>query len=224
MGFGAGKQRLKAFVVQALEGKHARPRQKRRVELEGRVLGGGADEDDSAVLHIGQEGILLRAVEAVDLVDEQEGTLAVFAACARRIEHLAQISHPGLDGGELLEMKVGKFGKEPRHSGLAGAGRSPEDHRAEPAGLDHAGEDAVLSEKMVLAHHLLERRGTQAIGERARRLLRQPRRLEQCCHSAPNPEWRDCTPGPRVPVRDASRPRGRRAPSRDRRPRSPCHC
>ena len=106
------------------------------------------------------------------------------AARARRIEHLAQISHTGLDGGELLEMKVGKFGKEPRHRGLAGAGRSPEDHRAEPAGLDHAGEDAVLAEKVVLADHLLERRRAQAIGKRARRLLCKPRRLEQCCHGA----------------------------------------
>ena len=46
--------------------------EQRAVELEGRVLGGRADQHDRAVLDIGQEAVLLGAVEAVDLVDEQQ--------------------------------------------------------------------------------------------------------------------------------------------------------
>ena len=39
-------------------------------QLERRVLGRGADEDQGAVLDIGQEGVLLALVEAMHLVDE----------------------------------------------------------------------------------------------------------------------------------------------------------
>ena len=81
-GLGALEQRLKRRVVEPLEHQHAGARQKRRVELEGRVLGGGADQDDGAVLDVRQEAVLLGAVEAVDLVDEQQRALA--AARARR--------------------------------------------------------------------------------------------------------------------------------------------
>jgi hypothetical protein len=42
------------------------------VELEGRVLGRRADQRDGAVLDVGEEAVLLRAVEAVDLVHEQQ--------------------------------------------------------------------------------------------------------------------------------------------------------
>ncbi len=129
MRFGALKQRLDRRVVEPLEGEHARPRQQRRIELEGRILGGGADQDDGAVFHMRQEGILLRAVEAVDLVDEQQRAASLLAPRLGRVEHLAQIGDAGMDGRELLEMEIGDFGQQSRHGGLTGARRSPEDHR-----------------------------------------------------------------------------------------------
>jgi hypothetical protein len=184
MGFGAGEERLQALLVKALEGEHARPRQKRRVELEGWILGRRADENDGAVLHVGQEGILLRAVEAVDLVDEEQRALAEFAARARGLEHLAEVLDAGIEGGELLEMMVGDLGEEPRHGGLAGPGRSPEDHRAEPPGLDHAAQHALLAEEVILPHDLVERRRAQPIGKRPRRALGKASRLEQGRHHA----------------------------------------
>ncbi len=49
---------------------------KRRVEFERRVFGGRADQHDGAVFHHRQEGILLRAIEAMHLVDEQQRALA----------------------------------------------------------------------------------------------------------------------------------------------------
>ena len=76
---GAGEQLLQRLPVERPEDQHARARQKRRVQLERRVLGGGADQRDGAVLHDRQEGVLLRAVEAVDLVDEEERALARLA-------------------------------------------------------------------------------------------------------------------------------------------------
>ena len=58
-------------------------REQRRDHLEGRVLRGGADQDDVALLDVGQKGVLLGFVEAVDLVDEQDGAAADAASRAR---------------------------------------------------------------------------------------------------------------------------------------------
>ena len=54
----------------------AQPRQQSAVQLERRVLGRGADEDDVAGLDERQERVLLRPVEAVDLVHEEERAAA----------------------------------------------------------------------------------------------------------------------------------------------------
>src|SRR5437867_8469658 len=44
----------------------------RAVHLERGVLGRGADEDDRPRLDVGEEGVLLGAVESMDLVDEED--------------------------------------------------------------------------------------------------------------------------------------------------------
>ena len=47
------------------------------------VLGGGANEDNGAIFHVRQEGILLRLVKTVHLIDKQNGALL------RRLQTLA---------------------------------------------------------------------------------------------------------------------------------------
>ena len=56
------------------------------VQLKRGVLRGGADQRDNAGLHHRQEPVLLRAVEAVDLVDEQQRPLPCPAALRGVIE------------------------------------------------------------------------------------------------------------------------------------------
>ena len=92
-----------ALLVQRVEDQHARARQKRGVELEGRVLGRRADQDDRAVLHDRQEAVLLGAVEAMDLVDEEQRLAAVGAPQPRRLEHLLEVGDAGKDRRNLLE-------------------------------------------------------------------------------------------------------------------------
>src|SRR5438876_1116700 len=58
-----------------LQGEDARSRQERRIDLERRVLRRGPEQRDVAILDVRQHDILLRLVEAVDLVDEQNGAL-----------------------------------------------------------------------------------------------------------------------------------------------------
>ncbi len=68
---GAIEQLGDGLGAERREDHHAGPREQGGVQLETRVLGGGADQRDRAVLHDGQEAVLLGAVEAVDLVDEE---------------------------------------------------------------------------------------------------------------------------------------------------------
>ena len=130
---------------------HPRPRQQRGVELEGGIFGGGADQHHGAVFHHGQKRILLRAVEPMHLVDEQQRSLAGLAPGARRVERLLQIGDAGKHRRELLEMQFGGIRQQPRHRGLAGARRSPEDQRAQRARRQHACQRAVGAEDMILA-------------------------------------------------------------------------
>ena len=140
---GAGEKLGDRRFVERLEDQHAGARQERRVQLERRVLGGGADERDGAVLHDRQERVQLGPVEAVDLVDEEQRALPGLPPGARRLEHLLEVGDAGEDRRYLLEMEVGLARQKPRHGRLAGAGRPPEDQRAERAGGEHAGECAV---------------------------------------------------------------------------------
>ena len=61
---------VKAFLGEWLQGEDARSRQERRIDLERRVLRRGPEQRDIAVLDVRQHDVLLRLVEAVDLVDE----------------------------------------------------------------------------------------------------------------------------------------------------------
>jgi hypothetical protein len=86
---GAGEQLGHGRLVEPVEHEHERAGEKRAVELEGGVLGGGADQRDGAVLHVGEEAVLLGSVEAVDLVDEEQRALAGVAYPLGPVEGLA---------------------------------------------------------------------------------------------------------------------------------------
>ena len=55
------------------------------------VLGGGTNEDDGTCLDIGQKGVLLRFIEAVNLIDKNDG-IAIFPPV-----NLLRPSHQYLD-------------------------------------------------------------------------------------------------------------------------------
>jgi hypothetical protein len=145
----------------------ARSREQRGVELEGRVLGRGAHQDDVAALDVGQEGVLLGAVEAVDLVDEEQG-----APAGRGAQPLG-VGHDALDLGdprdhrrEGHELGARRGGDQARERRLAGPRRAPEDQGRHPVRFDHPAQEAVRPDDRPLADDLVEGPGPQPLGER----------------------------------------------------------
>ena len=171
---GTDEELLQGRPVKRLEHQDTGARQQRRDELEGRILGRRADQHDGPVSHDRQKGILLGTVEAIDLVDEEQGALADLAPGPRRVEHLLQIGDAGKDRRNLLEMELGRTRKEPRDGGLAGTGRPPEDERAEGARAEHPGERAVRAKEMILADDRGKRFRAQLVGQRPRRIALRP--------------------------------------------------
>src|SRR5690606_23163349 len=129
-----------------------------------------------------QEAVLLGAVEAMDLVDEEQRALAACAFALGLLEGGAQILHAGEDGGELFEVEIGALCEEARDGGLAGAGRAPEDQAGEAALRQHAADGAFGAEEMILADDVFERFRAQAIGQRTRRVVVKACGLEEIAH------------------------------------------
>ena len=154
------------------EGEDAAAAEEGGVDFEGGVLGGGADEADGAAFDVGQEGVLLGFVEAMDLVDEEDGAHAGGGGTFGFDHDLADLLNTGENGGELEEGGVGEGGDELGEGGFADAGRAPEDHGlrvvslARSACLDGEAEGFAGAEEVLLADVLGEGAGAHALGKR----------------------------------------------------------
>src|SRR5688572_30383706 len=107
--FGIAKRAIQQFVKVILgEGaqfENLRARYERRVDEKKRIVGGGANEANDAALDIGQEDVLLRFVEAMNFVDEQNcGLTGVLETIVRGGEDAAHVGYVGFHTAEALEL------------------------------------------------------------------------------------------------------------------------
>ena len=70
------------------------------------VLGGGADQNDGAVLDERKQRILLRAIPARDLVNEQQRVMPAFPSFAGPRDDGTQLVYAVGDGVQLFELRV----------------------------------------------------------------------------------------------------------------------
>ena len=156
-----------ASVGQRLQHEHLRARQQRRVHLERRILRRRADQDDVAGLDAREEGVLLRLVEAMDLVHEDDRPPAhAPPPILRRGHDLLDLLDAGEHGAERHEVRLRDVGDHARERRLAGAWRSPEDDRLQQVALDRLAQRLAWREDVVLPDDLVERARAHAFGER----------------------------------------------------------
>src|SRR4029077_9603074 len=99
--------------------------------------GGGADEHDIAGLDARQERILLRFVEAMNLVDEDDRASSGGAAEPFGLRHdVANFLDAGEHGAEGDKPRLGRVRNNPREGGFARARWSPENDRLEQVAFD----------------------------------------------------------------------------------------
>ena len=157
------------ILGEAAQDVHAAAREQGRVDLERRILGGGPHEDHRPLLDVGEEGILLGAVEAVDLVHEEDGPGAAAPALGvGRGDDLADLLHPGQHRGERHEVGAGHRGHQRGEGGLPGARRPPQDHRVQLAALDGGAQDPPRTQQVLLPDDLVQGARPHAIGEGGR--------------------------------------------------------
>ena len=145
---GALGDEAKLVVLKLPQGEDTGPREQGSDDLKGGVLRRRADEDNRAVLDVGEDDVLLGLVEAVDLIDEEDGALGVHGPpLLRCLGDAAEVGHAGGDGGDGLEVGAGEAGDEVRKGGLAGARRAPQQQRGDLVRFDGAAEDAARPQR-----------------------------------------------------------------------------
>ncbi len=101
--------------------------EQRPIDFERGILGGGANEANVTFFHVRQEGVLLGFVEAVNLVDEDDGARAVLAGAFGIGHHLLDFFDSGEDRGELDELRLGHARDNFCERRFPRAGRTPKD-------------------------------------------------------------------------------------------------
>ncbi|MNK98503.1 hypothetical protein D3C87_1188680 [compost metagenome] len=152
--------------VEAFQHVDAGTRQQSIVEFEGRVFGGGADEDQRAVFNVRQKRILLGFVETVHFIDEQNRALAVLAGLLLGdFNSLTDLFDPGEHCRDRFEVRIGDFREQPRQSGFTHSGRPPEDHRMQGTLLQRLTQRLAASEHVLLTDVLIQIGRTQTRGQ-----------------------------------------------------------
>ena len=172
LGIGQGRlhDRHELVLAERAQHVHAAAREQCGIHLERRILGGGPDEDDRALLDVRQKGVLLRAVETVDLVDEQDRAHPPAAALDVRLgDDLPDLLYAGQHRREGDEPRAGDARHQRGERRLARAGRPPQDHRVQVAALERGAQHAARPEQVLLADDLIERARPHPVGERPRR-------------------------------------------------------
>ena len=156
-------------IIQGIQREHPAAGKQRGVDLKRRVLGGSPDKSDRAILNIGQNDILLRLVETVDLVHEQDGRLPVQRLPFPRPGHrLPQVRHTRRHCAHRLKMRLRRGRNQPRQRRLPRTRRPPEQNRRHPVGRNRPPQRPVRAQNMLLSHKLGERRRPHPFRQRRR--------------------------------------------------------
>ncbi len=144
---------------------NAAPGKQGAVDFKRRVLRRCPDEPERAAFHVGQKGVLLRTVETVDFIDEEDGARAHAGGALRIHHHLLDLLDAAGDGGKLDEVGMRGGGNDFGQRGLAGTGRPPEDHGAGLVALNGQAQRLAFSQQMLLPGIVRQRARPHPLGE-----------------------------------------------------------
>ena len=165
-GFGAIEQLAERRLVESPNDQHLGTAEDGGVEFKAGVLGCRADQRHRAILDDVEKAVLLSAIEAMDLVDEQQCLLPGPRSIAGFGKQLLQFGNTREHRRNADKAQAHRLGKQPRDAGLAGAGRPPENEAGEAARRDHPADGAFRPGQMRLADNFSQCLRPQPFGER----------------------------------------------------------
>ena len=164
----AAQQRDQFLRRKTVKHKYFTARKQRAVDLERRVFCGRADQNDAAFFDKGEEGVLLRLVEAVNLIDEQDGPLAKTAVVFRLLHDGADLLDAAGHGGKINERGFGTVGDDAGQRRFADPGRAPENHGGYLVRLDQAAQHLAGAQQVCLPYIFVQRGRAQPRRQRLR--------------------------------------------------------
>ena len=136
-----------------------------------RIFGRRTDEANRPLFNRRQNGVALRLVPAVTLVEQQIGRLAGRAAAILGFfQYLAHVGHAACHGVHFYKRAVRGFGDHRRKRRLSAAGRPVKNAACQPVRLNGTAQQPSLADNMLLADEFIERACAHAIGKRRGRV------------------------------------------------------
>jgi len=153
-------------LLEPSEREDHRTRGQGRHQGEEGVLRRGADQGDRPLLHLGQQPVLLRLVETVDLVDEQDRLAAGQGRGFRRRDRLPDLGQARGHGVQAQELRGRPFRDDTGQGRLSRARRTVEHEGDEGVFLDGPPERPPRRKQMRLSDELVQASRLHAPGER----------------------------------------------------------
>ncbi len=151
---------------QLLEHVDAAAGEQRAVDFERGIFGGRPDQANISFFDVREKRILLRLVEAMNFVDEDDGARAILAGAIGVSHNLLDFLDAREHGGEFDELGFGDAGDDFCERSFAGAGRPPENHRSRVVALDLHPQRLAWPDEVFLAHEFFERARAHAVRQR----------------------------------------------------------
>src|SRR6266536_314912 len=115
-----------------------------------------------------QESVLLRLVEAMNLVNKNNGPCAVLARPFSLSHDLLDFFYSREHRAEFDELCASHSRNDLRQRRLAGAGRPPENQRSKVIAFNLRPQRLARSNQVLLSDEFIERARTHAVGQRPR--------------------------------------------------------
>src|SRR5436190_18894781 len=163
----AVNQLFELFDAERFKSKDLGPRDERAVYVKERIVSGGAYQPNVSGLNVGQEDVLLRLIEMMDLVNEEDGLLSGCVAAIRRASNYAtHFGHVTFHAADSNEFGVRHFCDDAGQRGLSAPWRAGEDHRRQTIGFNGASQKFAGAKDVFLADKFLQRARSHPCGER----------------------------------------------------------
>ena len=122
-------QLLELLNAERFESKNLRARDQRAVHIKERIVSSRTNQAETPSFDVRQKDVLLRFIEMMDLIDEQDRLLPRRTeAIRRRSDHAAHFGDVAFHAADANEFRVRHLRNDPRQGGLAAAGWSGENH------------------------------------------------------------------------------------------------